>query len=139
MAHTIYITKSNCYSKYKMVTIPRAKDSLLEFKISNNFYTKIWSQKETNQVAVIRSNTCNWGSQWKGMCLLITGMRRKSLWRVIYFNIFMPFAIGMSTSARIRSISGPSAFKASITCLADRTEITAETQTPISVVHRNTK
>lgn len=38
----------------------------------------------------------------------------------------MPLDIGMSTSARIISISGPSAFRASITCLADLTEVTEE-------------
>jgi hypothetical protein len=45
---------------------------------------------------------------------------------MIYFNIFMPLVIGMSTSESIMSISGPSAFSASITCLADLTDVTVK-------------
>lgn len=56
--------------------------------------------------------------------LLITGMRRNSLSLVMYFNIFNPLDIGRSTSERIISMSGPSAFSASITCLGDLTEVT---------------
>lgn len=60
------------------------------------------------------------------MNLLMTGIRLNSLSLVIYFNIFMPLLMGMSISARIMSISGPSAFRASMTCLADLTEVTAK-------------
>lgn len=56
----------------------------------------------------------------------MTGMRRKSLSRVMYFNIFIPLASGRSTSASMISISDPSAFSASITCLADLTEVTVK-------------
>jgi hypothetical protein len=38
----------------------------------------------------------------------------------------MPLVIGMSTSESIMSISGPSAFSASITCLADLTDVTVK-------------
>lgn len=57
--------------------------------------------------------------------LLITGIRLNSLSLIMYFNNFSPLDIGRSTSESIISISGPSAFNASITCLGDLTEVTA--------------
>jgi hypothetical protein len=44
----------------------------------------------------------------------------------MYFNIFMPFLVGRSTSASMISIYCPSAFNASITCLADFTDVTVK-------------
>lgn len=62
----------------------------------------------------------------KNQNLLIIGIRRNSLSRAMYFNIFMPFFIGRSTSASMMSIYCPSAFNASITCLADFTDVTVK-------------
>uniref|UniRef100_A0A2P2L7E1 Sensory transduction histidine kinase n=1 Tax=Rhizophora mucronata TaxID=61149 RepID=A0A2P2L7E1_RHIMU len=55
---------------------------------------------------------------------MITGMWCNSLSCVMYFNIFIPFFIGRSTSVSMMSISGPSELSTSITCLADLTDIT---------------
>ena len=54
----------------------------------------------------------------------MTGIRRNSLSLIMYFKSFNPLDIGRSTSERMISISGPSAFSASITCLGDLTEVT---------------
>lgn len=70
--------------------------------------------------------TFEFGSGGNKKNLLITGMRRKSLSRFMYFNNFMPLAKGRSSSASMISILAPSAFSASITCLADLTEVTAK-------------
>lgn len=58
-------------------------------------------------------------------------MRLKSLSLVMYFNNFRPLAIGRSTSERIISISGPSAFSAPTTCLGDLTEVTAKQKSSV--------
>lgn len=60
--------------------------------------------------------------------LLMTGIRRRALSLMMCFNILKPLGMGRSTSERIISMSGPSAFRASITCLGDLTEVTVKHQ-----------
>ena len=64
-----------------------------------------------------------------GANVLITGIRCNSLSLIKYFNNFNPFFVGRSTSESIISMSDPSAFSASTTCLADLTDVTVKTNT----------
>lgn len=73
------------------------------------------------------------GNKNKQMSLLMMGIRRNCVSLIMYFNIFKPFAIGRSTSVSMMSIFGPSALRASITCLAVLTEVTVGNRHPTSI------
>lgn len=81
------------------------------------------SSNSLSRSSAPRKNSRNYGKKTR---LLITGMRRKVLSLVMYFSNLRPLAMGRSTSERIISISGPSAFRAPITCRGDLTEVTAK-------------